>query len=270
MTETKTGTETKTETTFTEADTKDLRAIEKKITNRLKSFYSLGELLNTIKVRSLQVIKGYPETAEGFESYLRDRFDISKVYCYKMIQAYEVCTVIEEYGFNDLPKTESQCRPLALLLETPELLSTVWEALVNSEEKITAKTIKKEVDNARGKDTGDTENTESTGNTEKGKKGESTENKDSENKDSESKSSAKDALIAKLKEELAQKEKEAEELRAELAQRRNTRDGIPGNKLAKELFKAGFRAVSKKYHPDHGGTSEQMREVLELKRILGI
>ena len=250
---------------FNEKDVKDLKNLERKIKSNLKKYYSLGETLNIVKVRKLQTVKGYNPDDKGFEQYLRDRFDISKVYCYKMIQAYQVCITLQDYGYSDMPMSESQCRPLALLLSEPEKLVQVWEQVTSSKERITAKKIKTLVDEIRGKGSTNKESDNS------GSESNNDSSNDSNNEsEKESKGSAKDELIAQLKAELAKKEREAEELRAELAQRRNMRGSIPSSKLARELFKAGFRAVSKKYHPDHGGTSEQMREVLELKKKLGI
>jgi Putative quorum-sensing-regulated virulence factor len=57
------------------------------------------------------------------------------------------------------------------------------------------------------------------------------------------------------------------------------RDPPPGHvpeplrPAAREIVKAGFRAAAIKPHPDHGGTNETMRLVLEakdaLERVLG-
>ena len=248
---------------FDEKDVKDLKNLERKIKSNLKKYYNLGETLNIVKVRKLQTVKGYNPDDKGFEQYLRDRFDISKVYCYKMIQAYQVCITLQDYGYSDMPLSESQCRPLALLLSDPDKLVQVWEQVISSKEKITAKKIKSLVDEIRGKGSTNKESGNNNSSDESGSESGSESKK-------ESKSSAKDELIKELKEQLAKKEREAEALRSELAQRKNMRGSIPSGKLARELFKAGFRAVSKKYHPDHGGTSEQMREVLELKKKLGI
>ena len=46
--------------------------------------------------------------------------------------------------------------------------------------------------------------------------------------------------------------------------------GIPTDKLAKELFKAGYRAMVKQYHPDNGGSEETMAQLVELKKALGV
>jgi hypothetical protein len=35
-----------------------------------------------------------------------------------------------------------------------------------------------------------------------------------------------------------------------------------------EFIKSGYRAMSLKYHPDKGGTAEQMRVVKEVKEVL--
>jgi hypothetical protein len=44
--------------------------------------------------------------------------------------------------------------------------------------------------------------------------------------------------------------------------------GKPTSKMAKELFKAGYRKLATKYHPDQGGSKEQMQELNELKSTL--
>ena len=43
---------------------------------------------------------------------------------------------------------------------------------------------------------------------------------------------------------------------------------IKNKELASELFKAGFRQLSKKYHPDSGGTDGQFKELNNLKEQL--
>ncbi|HCT65762.1 MAG TPA: molecular chaperone DnaJ, partial [Lachnospiraceae bacterium] len=44
---------------------------------------------------------------------------------------------------------------------------------------------------------------------------------------------------------------------------------IKNKELAKELFKAGYRQLSKKYHPDTGGTDGQIsKELNNLKEQL--
>ena len=263
-----TSTNTTASDTFNEKNIKALKTLERKIRTNLKSYYNLGETLNIVKVRKLQTVKGYNPDDKGFEQYLGDRFDISKVYAYKMLQAYQVCITLQDNGYSDMPLSESQCRPLALLLSEPDKLVQVWEQVISSKEKLTAKRIKVLVDEIRGKGSANKESDNESGNDNSSNESDNGSSNDSGN--TKSKSSAKDELIAQLKERLAKKERETEALRSELAQRKNMRGSIPSGKLARELFKAGFRAVSKKYHPDHGGTSEDMRKVLELKKILGI
>ena len=43
---------------------------------------------------------------------------------------------------------------------------------------------------------------------------------------------------------------------------------IKNKELAKELFKAGYRQLSKKYHPDSGGNDKQCKELNNLKEQL--
>jgi DnaJ-class molecular chaperone len=47
-------------------------------------------------------------------------------------------------------------------------------------------------------------------------------------------------------------------------------NGVPSSKIAKDLFKAGFRAMAKKHHPDNGGDNVVMGELNDLKQALNI
>ena len=63
---------------------------------------------------------------------------------------------------------------------------------------------------------------------------------------------------------------EVADLKAELARRDQVEDGDLS--WAERIVQAGFRTLAKQHHPDHGGSNEQMRELLganaELQRVL--
>jgi hypothetical protein len=43
-----------------------------------------------------------------------------------------------------------------------------------------------------------------------------------------------------------------------------------GSALEAELLKEGYRKLAAKYHPDHGGDPEKMKELNRLKEKLGL
>ena len=91
--------------------TMTLGECEAVIERGLKTFCEVGEALLAIRDGRL-----YRITHSTFEDYCREKWDISRFYAHRLIEA---STVIENLRLlpigNKLPETESQARPLTIL-----------------------------------------------------------------------------------------------------------------------------------------------------------
>ena len=275
------------EHTFTKAEKRAFSHTENRIFKNIRNFVQLGEDLLKVKEKNLQAIKGYTPDKKGFDLYCSDTFDISSIYVYKMIKAYQVMNVLE--AFSTVPNTESQCRPLSVLLDKPEELTALWAGLVEKYTqgliKLTAACIQMAVNKHINKDseqTDKTKNSEQTNNSKQNKENKGSDNSDdseqtddsaqtndSEQTDAKTESK-KDLEIKELKRKLMEAELQNAKLRREAHRREAFSGNIPTSSMAKRLFKAGFRKLAAECHSDTGGNDELMKELLELKAELGI
>jgi len=91
---------------------KTLQTLEKRIMDTQASFLIAGEALNEINLSEAYKTRGYKKWSD----YVNDVFDMSCRHSYKLINAFGVYRALEGLGFVNLPKTESQCRPMTRLL----------------------------------------------------------------------------------------------------------------------------------------------------------
>ena len=110
----------------------------------LKTFVDVGQALLEIRDSKL-----YRAEFGTFEEYCRERWDISRIHAFRMIEASNVSNNLLPIG-NILPATESQARPLTSL--EPEEQVTIWQQVVETapEGKITAAHVQSVVDEVKG------------------------------------------------------------------------------------------------------------------------
>ena len=165
------------ELTIQEAET--LKELEHVIKDGLYTYFEVGAAL--MKIRDLEL---YRATHSTFESYCRDTFQISRAHAYRLIDSYNVQSIIDkaqamdfieqakslqletnneeekEEILNDLrrstlqkPQNESQIRPLTKL--PPNKQAKAWMKAVKTapDGKITAKHVQQVVNTMIGKAT---------------------------------------------------------------------------------------------------------------------
>ena len=102
----------------------------------LKAFYEVGSALIRIRdSKSYKEVDGY----KTFEEYCRDKWDMSRPQAYRLIDCNKLIENLSPIG-HILPETESQCRELSWL--KPEAQREVWQMVIDSGQKVTAKLIK--------------------------------------------------------------------------------------------------------------------------------
>lgn len=122
----------------------ELQQLESTIEKNLKGFIDVGNALLTIREKRL-----YRETHSTFDAYCLERWDFGRNYANKQIQAAQV---VEALGVGTIvPKTETQARELAPLLDDPDILAEVWSSVVEANVKPTAAIIKEAVEKVKPK-----------------------------------------------------------------------------------------------------------------------
>jgi hypothetical protein len=167
------------ETELTIQEAERLKELENIIKDGLYTYFEVGAAL--MKIRDLEL---YRATHSNFESYCRDTFQISRAQAYRLIDSYNVQSIIDkaqamdfveqakslqletkneeekEEMLNDLrrstlqkPQNESQIRPLTKL--PPEKQVKAWRKAVETapEGKITAQHVQQVVNSMTGKAT---------------------------------------------------------------------------------------------------------------------
>jgi hypothetical protein len=141
----------------------------------------------------------------------------------------------------------------------------VWSDVIASGEKITAKLVNDAVDKELGieKKTADAGNADADGQAaDAGTAGQAAT-------DEPSGSAELRAMVRELKRKVAYLES-ALDAEKQAHKRTAATGGVPQSAMAKKLFKAGYRAMAKTAHPDHGGTADDMAELNNLKDALNI
>jgi len=115
------------------------------IAKGLKVFVEVGQALLAIREQKL-----YREAFGTFEDYLRQRWDLSRSYAHRLIDAAEVTERLLPVG-NILPMNEAQVRPLTSL--PPEQQQEVWTEAVNTAPsgRVTAQHVKQTTMRVTGK-----------------------------------------------------------------------------------------------------------------------
>ena len=177
--------------------------------------------------------------------------------------------MLKATGCTVLPTTESQCRPFAKVPENTEYDSTVkhiWVSVlaqIDLGEKLTAKLVDTIANKILGIETKAPEN--------KGQEAGTGANAGTTDGATDSASETARAEVRELKAKIAMLESAlAAEKQAHKRTRSNVGGAVPKTKLAEDMLKAGFRAMAKKHHPDHGGSADTMKELNALKSQFGI
>jgi hypothetical protein len=210
----------------------------------------------------------YRSTHSTFAKYAKEKWDMTTGRVSQLQHAYRVHELLSYVGFKVLPATESQCRPLARIPQDENMdrvTVEVWSEVLASKEKITAKLINDKVDAALGIEPKQETSGDSA---EAGTAGKAGTGDDDETR------AEKDAKLAEMRAELVQARQKIAYLESVLEaekrahQRTKAANGVPKSELATKLYKAGFRAMAKQCHPDHGGNAQDMAELNALKDVL--
>jgi len=83
----------------------------------------------------------YRQQFQTFEAYCRERWGLKERHAYKLMDAAAVVENLQTCPIGQLPKTESQARPLTRL--EPEVQREVWQEVVTSTpaDQITARVV---------------------------------------------------------------------------------------------------------------------------------
>lgn len=121
---------------LTPAERRHLGALEKRIERGMSTFREVGEALMEIRDDRL-----YRETHGTFDSYCRDRWQFDRNRAYQLIGAAEVARAI---GPEFPPiANEAQARELvALVRESPSLVTEVWREVTSTDEPISAARVR--------------------------------------------------------------------------------------------------------------------------------
>jgi len=246
---------------LTDEEKTDLRNAETSIRTGLKSYHSIGRALNIISIGRL-----YRAKFPTFEKYLDEKWDMTPARASQYQSAARIHDLLTTAGIEVLPATESQCRPFARLpinAETDSRILAIWSACITAGERVTAKLIDEAV-TVDLVDHGDKELP-----TTSPQDGENSLNTGKAPIQNDPKAADTAASIAELIRKVAHLESALEAARQE-RKRLEVAKGVPANDLAKELFRTGYRAMVKKYHPEYGGSAETLAQLEEIKATLGI
>lgn len=121
---------------ITQAEISRLGELETIVETGLTVFVAVGNALLEIRDSRL-----YRQQYPTFEAYCRERWGLKQSHAYRMIDAAAVVGNLQSSPIGELPKTESQARPLTRL--EPEVQREVWREVVDSTpvETITARTV---------------------------------------------------------------------------------------------------------------------------------
>jgi len=245
--------------------TKEFATLETTIDNAQKSFLVEGEALCTIGNKEYYIERGFPT----FEQYVSIRFDMTRDYAYKRMAAYRVMTIIKDNGFtpSQLPKTESQCRPLTKLNGEQgekyqrEIIPT-WQRVIDAKCRITAALITKEVNVTLGiqepKPGTNTPPADTTGNA-----GDAPKDTDKGDDTPENDKVYTKADIQALEYRISALKQQNATLEAKLGAERESMTGMmPAGKMARDLVQAGFKALAPI------ASDEEKKELLSIKKAL--
>ena len=129
------------------AEVQTLEHYEHIIAQGIETFVEVGQALLAIRDQRL-----YRQSYTTFEDYLRQRWDLSRSYAHRMIDAAVVVENLLPNG-NIVPVNEAQARPLTSL--PPEQQQEVWREVVETAPagKVTAKHVQATVKRVKGAST---------------------------------------------------------------------------------------------------------------------
>lgn len=122
-----------------------LTHLENIIAGNQNRFYEIGKALKEIRDSRLYKLTLF----ETFEAYARARWDIGRSQAYRLINAYNVIANLSPIG-DRLPGNETQTRPLVQL--DPVEQRKIWQELLNTGLELTARNIKKFIDERTAKE----------------------------------------------------------------------------------------------------------------------
>ncbi len=120
-----------------------LAKLERTISSGLGTFVAVGVALKEIRDRKL-----YRATHDQFEAYCRERWGMERAHAYRLIDSSSVVKTLSPIG--DIPKTESQVRPLVSL--SPAKQKKAWAEAVRTapEGRVTAAHVARVVKQREG------------------------------------------------------------------------------------------------------------------------
>lgn len=253
--------------TLDATEKKALTNAESTIRNGLKAFFNVGKALAAIRTGRL-----YRAGFSTFDKYAAEKWDMTRARVSQLIASYRIHDMLKLAGFATLPTTESQCRPFSKVPEDGLYdvnIKRIWDAVLTQARDLKVALTAKLVDEMTNKvlciETKTPENKQATGDSD-GRSAGATGSEECDNASETARAEVRElkAKIAFLESALAA-EKQAHK-------RTRTAGGsaMPKTALATDLLKAGFRAMAKKHHPDHGGSADTMRELNGLKQEMGI
>ncbi len=114
-----------------------LHELEAIIDRGLRTFAEVGAALLEIRDHRL-----YQRSHKTFESYLRDRWDISRSYAHRTIEAAQVVAMLPD---GNKPATEAVARELAPLKDDPEAMAETWASVNELHPEPTAPQVREAV-----------------------------------------------------------------------------------------------------------------------------
>jgi len=220
---------------------KNFAKLETEIRQANKSFLIIGSNLTVINEGKLYKQRNFPT----FELYVSVIFDFTRDYAYKIMNATRIYRILEKNCKpSELPRTESQCRPLTKLEKDADILK-VWEN-VKASGKITAKIVTDFVNQSIGKGGAVQEGTPA--DTAEGEGGSVEAETEAGDVNYQTKCKLLEAEIVRLENELEKA--------------RSAKGGIAGTKMARKMIQAGFAALV------NTATDSQQAELIATKKAL--
>lgn len=220
---------------------KEFAALESKIRAGMKAWETVGEALSEINENSYHHERGF----KTFESYVETIFDMTRDYAYKIMRGYEIIRLLKDAGFKpaQMPVNESQVRPLTTIKDNDDLIAEIWDRVVVSDKKTTAKLVKEIADELQGKGTGKADDKGDAKGDDDGDKGASSGDTGASTGDDLPDTSREDE-IARLTHELAEARQRAATAEAKLAAV-EAGESRKLTKLQREIVNAGFKVLAK-------------------------
>jgi hypothetical protein len=220
---------------------KEFAALESKIRAGMKAWETVGECLTTINENSYHHERGF----KTFESYVETIFDMTRDYAYKIMRGYEIIRLLKDAGFkpSQMPVNESQVRPLTTIKDNDDLIAEIWDRVVVSDKKTTAKLVKEIADELQGKGTGKPDTGGDDSGESAGDKGAGSGDTGAVPGDDDLPDTSREDEIQRLTYELAQARQRAATAEAKLAAIGDDNRPVL-TKLQREMLNTGFKMLA--------------------------